>query len=81
MSDRPWWFPVLVDDEYFKRLRDDYPDKSHLSDSELNEYFNEYGRKYSVLWDHLGDAYEEYEKLADAYLSLLAQLQEESDES
>ena len=70
MSDKPYWFPELCDEAYFKRLREDYPDKAEMSDEELHDYYNE-GRKYAVTWDHVGDAYEEYENLADAFLGLV----------
>lgn len=42
-----------------------FPERSNEEDEELT------GRKYSDTWDHLGDARDEYEKLADAYLALL----------
>jgi len=71
MSDKEWWFPEICDDEYFKRLRLDYPNRADWSDEMLHDYFAE-GRKYSITWDHVGDAYGEYEKLADAYLELLS---------
>jgi hypothetical protein len=70
MSDKPWWFPVLCDENYYKQLRDDYPESAGMSDDELHEDYAD-GRKYAVTWDHTGDAYDEYEKLADAYIELL----------
>lgn len=69
MSDKKYWEPVLCDDTYFARLRKDYPENAAMSDSELHDHYND-SRKYQVLWDHLGDAYSDYEPLADAYLSL-----------
>ena len=35
-------------------------------------------KKYDVWWDNLGDAYEEYEALADAFLRLLASADKET---
>lgn len=70
-NDKPWWFPKICDKTYFDRLREDYPDNAHMTDDELSDYYNN-GRKYSITWDHVGDAYAEYEKLADAYLLLAA---------
>jgi hypothetical protein len=71
-DDKPWWFPVVCDTEHFKLLREDYPeDTEGKSDEEIHDYYDD-GKKYSVTWGHIGDAYEEYEKLADAYLQLLA---------
>jgi hypothetical protein len=72
VSEREWWEPVLCDAEYCNGLRADYPDKANWSDEELIEHFAQ-GRKYAVTWDHLGDAYADYEKLADAYLKLKKQ--------
>ena len=65
---KPWWWPELTDHAYCERLRADYDDKSDWSDDELREHFDS-GRKYAHLWDHVGDAYEEYEKVADALLA------------
>jgi len=75
MNEKPWWFPVKVDEQYFARLHEDYPENEDWTDEELNDYYNEYGRDYSVLWDHLGDAYEEYKPLADSFLELLEALE------
>lgn len=69
-EEKPWWYPKLCDSRYFARLRDDYPEHAHWSDDDLLEHYND-GRKYSVAWDHLGDAYPEYEELADAFLALV----------
>lgn len=74
MSDKtPYWFPVLCDGDYFARLRSDYPENAHMSDEELHDYYND-GLKYQNLWDHTGDAYSDYEPLADSYLEILAAL-------
>lgn len=71
-EDEPWWFPVLTDDAWIARIRSDYPESTDgMCDDEIRrKYAN--GRKYATLWDHTGDAYADYEKLADAYLELLA---------
>ena len=71
-NENPWWFPVLCDEAYFARLREDYPENADWSDDELHSYYND-SRKYQCLWDHTGDAYEEWEPLADAYLALVQQ--------
>lgn len=62
-----YWEPELCDDDYFSRLRLDYPENSDMSNDELHDHFNN-SRKYSITWDHIGDAYAEYEPLSDAYL-------------
>lgn len=69
---REWWEPQPTDAAWLARLRSDYEDKAGWSDEQLMDYFNEYGRKYAVTWDHVGDAYEQFEALADAYLKLRA---------
>ena len=68
-SERPWWYPTLVDDAYLKRLRQDYPDYAHFDDDELRTRY-ECESKYATLWDDLGDAYDEYEPVADRMLEL-----------
>lgn len=78
MSEKPYWYPVLCDKEYFDRLREDYPENAHMSDEELHEYYND-GLKYQILWDHIGDAYEDYEPLADEFLRLKAMIPEGAD--
>lgn len=74
MSEKPYWWPELADDAWRARLRDDYPEETaDWSDEKLDDYYNEHGWKYVDTWDHLGDAREEYEKLADAFLKLCAE--------
>lgn len=69
--DKLWWFPVLTDAEWCARIRQDYPeDAAELDDDEIREQYAD-GWKYADTWDHLGDAREDYERLADAYLELL----------
>jgi len=68
-----WWFPKLTDSAWCQEKRSDYPDYAHLDDDALREKYAK-GRKYQVLWDHLGDAYEEWEKLADAFAAQAAQI-------
>ena len=73
MTEIHWWTPTLADANYAEHLRKDYPYDEHMSDDEiLEKYCN--GRKYAVTWDHLGDAYEEYEKVADENTALHEQL-------
>ncbi len=66
----PWWWPERTDEAFFGRLRKDYPEDAHLSDEALREEYDAPG-KYSTTWDNTGDAYDEYEKLADAFLVLI----------
>ena len=69
MSEKPWWYPVLCDEAWCKRIREDYPENAHMDDDELRDYYND-GRKYQITWDHIGDAYEDWEPLAEAFLAL-----------
>lgn len=72
MADKPWWFPQLTDAAWLARVRADYPDDtSGMSDDWIHGRYAD-GWKYADTWDNLGDARKEYEKLADAYLELLA---------
>lgn len=64
-----WWQPVLTDDEWLARIREDYPENAAESDDWLRDNYAD-GQKYAVTWDHLGDAYANWEELADAYLEL-----------
>jgi hypothetical protein len=68
---REWWFPALTGDAWIARIREDYPEETqNLSDEEIRDKYAD-GRKYADLWDHLGDARDDWEKLADAYSNLL----------
>ena len=65
----------LCDKAYCERLRTDYPENEDMTDEELIEHYN-HGRKYAVLWDNVGDAYYDYERLANAYVKLKAENEE-----
>ena len=68
---RPYWFPVRTDAAWIERIRADYPDATaELGDDAIRDKYAE-GWKYADTWDHLGDARDAYEKLADAYIRLL----------
>lgn len=70
MSERPWWWPERTDAEWCARVREDYPEdvRPEWTDEEVRDVYAD-GRKYQTLWDHTGDAYEQFEKLADAFLA------------
>ena len=71
-KDRPWWFPVVTDSDWCNQIRADYPEEEgDMDDDDIRDHYSD-GWKYADTWDHLGDARAEYEKLADAYLELLA---------
>ena len=69
--EREWWFPALTDDKWLERIRADYPEDYDLSDEDLRDKYAD-GYKYQTLWDHVGDARDDHEKLADAYLAVIA---------
>lgn len=72
MAKKAWWEPQLADATYIAQLRADYPEKCEgMSDEWVLNHYAE-GRKYAVTWDHLWDAYDQFEKLADAYFKLKA---------
>lgn len=76
-DDKPWWIPELTDAAWCARIREDYPEDAADSDDDTirDEYAD--GWKYADTWDHLGDAREQFEQLADAYFALTAELAKE----
>ena len=66
-----WWFPRKADAAWVAEIRDEDPDETAGMDDEdvIDKYA--YGRRYVVTWDHLGDAYDQYEALVDEYIALL----------
>lgn len=72
---KDWWIPQLADAKYAEQLRKDYPHNAEYSDDELLDFYCG-GRKYVITWDHVGDAYGEYEKLADAYFEQQQRIQD-----
>ena len=68
---RPYWLAEVTDVNWCNRIRKDYPDDTKgMDDEAIREYYAD-GRKYADLWDHLDDARDDYEQLADAYIALL----------
>jgi hypothetical protein len=70
----PWWYPILTDASWCEDKRKEYPSEAHLDDEALRNRYAD-GAKYQTLWDNLGDARDEHEHLADAYLELLRTVQ------
>ena len=73
-NDKPWWWPQIIDDDYIKTLRQEYvEDTKGLSDEDVLCHFDNGKKKgqFSITWDHIGDAYEEYEQLAKVFLKLI----------
>ena len=69
-DEHPWWWPVPTDAKWLARIRADYPDHAGWSDEDLRDHYAE-GWKSADTWDHLGDAREDYQMLADAFLDLV----------
>lgn len=66
-----FWFPEKVDENYIKKLREVYPEETeNMTNNEVHERYCD-GQKYATLWDHVGEAYCDYEGLADAFFELL----------
>ncbi len=75
MNNEPWWWPQIIDAAHLTRLREEGGEAAHMGDTELLEYFDddkELGQ-FSTTWDNIGDAYEEYAQLAQAFLKLVAE--------
>ena len=73
-SEKPWWFPELTGATWCARIRADYPDDAgSMTDDEIRDEYAD-GNKYADTWDHVGDAREQFEALADAYIALLSRV-------
>ena len=70
-DDKPYWYPTRTDEDWCNEMRERYPEKTEgWNDEQVRDYYAN-GNKYHVVWDHVGDAYDDYEKLADAFLESL----------
>jgi hypothetical protein len=70
----PYWHPVLSDDKWLARIRADDPeDVAGMSDETIRDEYA-HGLKYADVWDHVGDAREDWEKLADDWNRLRARV-------
>ena len=75
--EKEWWEPVLTDHWYCQRIREDYPERTiGMTDEHIVSEFNE-GRRYQTLWDHTGDAYDQFKELADDWRRLKLKAGEE----
>lgn len=61
--------PRITDHEWCQEKRSQYPECAGDDDDTIREKYAD-GCKYHVVWDNLGDAYEDYEVLANAYCAL-----------
>ena len=71
VKETPWWWPVRADKNWMQRIRDDYPEATGLDDDEIAEKYAD-GWPFADTWDHLGDAREEYQPVAEELLALYA---------
>lgn len=78
-TEKPWWWPELTDAIWCERIRGDYPEAASWDDESIRDEYAD-GLKYANLWDHTGDAAEQFEKLADAFLDLIAAQKEQDSE-
>ena len=67
MSKREWWYPQTKA-EMAKELRELYSEHKELLDQEILDQFDISDSKYATTWDNLGDAQEQFEKVADRLL-------------
>jgi len=67
MSKRKWWYPQTKA-EMVKELRELYSEHKELLDQEILDQFDISDSKYATTWDNLGDAQEQFEKVADRLL-------------
>lgn len=65
-----WWYPIRMDAAYVERLRRDYPDGTAGKDDATVRADYDSCEKYEHSWDHQGEAYDQFEPLADAFLLL-----------
>ena len=62
--DRPWWWPTEANEEWAKEVRAGGGGRDDVSLEQLKKDFNQ-DRDWVVVWDHTGNAYEEYAKMAE----------------
>jgi hypothetical protein len=70
----PSWWPRVIDDNRIADLRKMYPETTDgMSNEVVLSYYEEGKPKggFTTLWDNVGEAYEDYEKLATAFLRLV----------
>lgn len=72
-KEKPWWWPLVTDKAWCDGIRKEYDDDTfEMTDDEIRDEYAD-GFKYADTWDHLGDAREAYEQLADAFLKLVSE--------
>ena len=76
-EETPYWYPTRIDEAWFARIRKDYPEVTRgLSDGEIQVLYAHGCSTYTDVWDHLGDARNDWEKLADAFFALKDELRQ-----
>jgi len=75
-NEKPYWWPEQFDADKVRteiqndEWSEDAKEWLGLDDEDLQEVAVE-GKKYLTTWDHVGDAYRDYEPLADAFLKMV----------
>lgn len=73
MARKEYWHPQLTDAAWAQKIRKEYG-LGDVTDEEIRETYAD-GAKYAVTWDHVGDAYDDWEQLADDWIRLRTQLE------
>ena len=71
-----WWYPTDIPATLIQ-LRKNYPEHNGMSDEEiLAEFDDDPDDKFTVLWDNLGDAKDQFDKVAGRMQELEARVDE-----
>jgi len=73
--EKPWWWPKRTDAEWCQWARGEYGLAETATDGSIR-YFYADNRSFAVAWDHLGDARDEHEELAKAFLIAIEALEQ-----
>ena len=73
------YYPDLCDKSFFDDIKKHYPEKNHLNYEEFHNFYCD-GSKYATCWDHIREAYNYYEPLADRFLESLLIIKEQQEE-
>ena len=82
-DNKPWWWPQVIDEDHLVRLREEYEIDQMTSDDKLLDEYEDGKRigDFSTLWDHTGDAYDQFAALARAFLDLVERVERENQEA
>lgn len=76
MNKQEWWYPSITNAAWCQETRDERHKKEDQSadDEEIRDEYAD-GQKYWTGWDHCGDAYAQFEPLADSWLEQQARIE------